>query len=63
MAGGSRKSIGTLPPGTERDTGHDFAERAEPGSGGHGFQLVYAIVPQGKETLEEMAEWRKWEKN
>ncbi|MGO9318371.1 MAG: hypothetical protein ACLPXT_05405 [Terracidiphilus sp.] len=27
-----------------------------------GFQLVYAIVPQGKETLEEMAEWRKWGK-
>jgi transcriptional regulator with XRE-family HTH domain len=27
-----------------------------------GFKLVYAIVPVGKETLEEMAEWRVWEK-
>jgi transcriptional regulator with XRE-family HTH domain len=27
-----------------------------------GFKLVYAIVPQGKETLEEMSEWRGWEK-
>jgi DNA-binding phage protein len=27
-----------------------------------GFKLVYALVPQGKETLEEMAEWREWEK-
>jgi len=27
-----------------------------------GFKLVYALVPQRKETLEEMAEWREWEK-